>query len=88
VREDGAGAARQDSGEPVLLTPELSVSDREHAAVEAKKAASADPLLDARVPNAGSEHLGTRNHAVLPRRNGAQAPIHRGLVAFSFHLTG
>jgi hypothetical protein len=53
------------------LTPELSVSNREHAAMEVKKATGTDPLLDARVANAGGEHWEGVITPYCLRRNGA-----------------
>jgi hypothetical protein len=86
MRENGAGAARQDRREQVPLTLELAMANGEDTATEAKKALGSNALFDPCVANAHGEQLCACHHAVLPPGNGRQAPIHRGLVAFSFHL--
>lgn len=87
VREHRPGAARQDGGQPVPLAPELPMADGENASVEAKEAVGADALLYACVADARLEHLSAGHDSVLPSGDGRQAPVRRGLGAFSFHLT-
>lgn len=81
------GPHAKTGGQPVPLAPELPMADGENASVEAKEAVGADALLYACVADARLEHLSAGHDSVLPSGDGRQAPVRRGLGAFSFHLT-
>jgi hypothetical protein len=66
------------------LAPQLTMAEGVDAAMKAAKALGTKPFVDSGNAYARSEDLRATDDAILPRGNGRQTPIHRGLVAFPF----